>query len=213
MKHDQNNLNADDSIHPFETDDLSWLAFCYIADELNETQRAAFELRLEHDELAQNSLVDAMLESNLVFATLESTSSNFLQNQDMIAIAPQAPFTHRTDEVRGDSGRTKFGTRLGLFLALPVAILIMVGSWSLLSNHSNDDSAVAESTIEDSANDESDRLASAWVDTMELMNEAELDELIDEESQGDLTDESSDWMFVALTDLESSTDDNEGESY
>lgn len=49
---------------------LDWLAFCYIADELNEEQRNAFELRLAEDQQVRDAVVQAMEQSQLLFAAL-----------------------------------------------------------------------------------------------------------------------------------------------
>jgi ferric-dicitrate binding protein FerR (iron transport regulator) len=197
---DRNFSNDAESNGEFDPNDLDWLAFCYLADELDEAQRAAFELRLESDEQAQNSLVAAMRESQLVFATLDSTSSNVTQDQATITLAPQAFSTQSSIAKK----------RFGLLIGSAAAICLLVGGWAWYSNPSNDESEMAV------AISDSDQLASAWVDTALILDDESLDELIDEDSRIELDEESADWMFVALTELEDSSeslDGDNGESY
>ena len=51
----------------FDTE-LEWTAFCYVADELQDKERVAFEQRLGSDELAQQAVVSAVALSELIFA-------------------------------------------------------------------------------------------------------------------------------------------------
>ena len=45
-----------------------------------------------------------------------------------------------------------------------------------------------------------------------MMDDEELEELIEEDDRAELDEESSDWMFVALTEIEESSEEDEGES-
>ena len=199
MNHDCNFSIDDESNQGFVPNDSDWLAFCYIADELDEAQRAAFELRLENDEQAQNSLVDAIRESQLVFASLDTTSSNVVQDQVTVSLAPPASSI-------GSTNRSIASKRFGLLVGSAAAILLLVGNWAWFSNPSSNETELA-AVISDS-----DQLASAWVDTVAMMDDEELEELIEEDDRAELDEESSDWMFVALTEIEESSEEDEGES-
>ena len=50
-----------------ESDRLDWLAFCYVADELTETQRVEFETKLSNDIHAQEALANAVAMGRWVF--------------------------------------------------------------------------------------------------------------------------------------------------
>ncbi len=51
---------------------LEWFAFCYVADELKDRQRDAFELRLSVDQRAREAVATAVENFALIKATLES---------------------------------------------------------------------------------------------------------------------------------------------
>ena len=50
--------------------DLEWLAFCYIADELDETAREQFESRLATDQVARECVAEAMEHTQLMYVAL-----------------------------------------------------------------------------------------------------------------------------------------------
>lgn len=169
----------------YDANDLDWMAFCYIADELDGAQRARFEARLENDELAQQAVVDAVGQAQVLYSSLNSTSFNDVK--EPVA----AVHSTRVD-------RKRHNRALRLF-ASAAAMLILVTGWLWFSNTEKNNSIELASA-------ESDRLAAAWIDTLAVMSDEELDDFIEEEAPvTDLIDEESDnWMLVALTDLEES---------
>ena len=56
-----------------ESDRLDWLAFCYVADELTETQRVDFETQLSSDIEAQEALANAVALGRSVFQAQQLT--------------------------------------------------------------------------------------------------------------------------------------------
>ncbi|MFT5301293.1 MAG: hypothetical protein ACI87E_000554 [Mariniblastus sp.] len=199
MTYDSSNPRSNEPA--FDSNDLDWLAFCYIADELDVDQRTAFERRLETDEQAQNSLVGAMRASELVYATLDSTSSDDVKSGS-ISVAPRAnliPSTHR---------------RVYWLAGMSAAVVFLAWGWNWYPAPDSSESAPVAVAM---ANP--DHLASAWVDTVLSDTGTDLEALAHEDADSDeFLGEEEDWMFVALTDLEDSTetpadereDDDEG---
>jgi len=172
-----------------ESKDLNWLAFCYIADELNPSERIAFEARLLECEATRDAVVDAMRDSQTLFQTLKS------EPQLIAPVVATIP-----------SSKTNLTLRwTAAILATAAAVLITVNNWSVI--FPVDNPMVAS---------ESDGLASAWVETLITMSEEELDEFINEEiPQREATSDGlENWMFVALTesDIDSSQEAN-GEAH
>jgi hypothetical protein len=58
-------------------DDLDWLAFCYINDELEANQLVAFELQLSEDQSAREAVERAVHRQILISAGLQSAGSGF----------------------------------------------------------------------------------------------------------------------------------------
>jgi len=158
--------------------DLDWLAFCYIADELVGTQRTDFEARLEIDELAQQAVVDAVQQAQVLYSSLKSTSFNDGREPAV------PPF---------QSQPGSFKKRSRALIALATAMLMLVAGWAWFTNANT-------TALNAMAASDSDRLAVVWIESLDVM----IDELMDEESPiADLEDEESDhWMLLALTDLE-----------
>jgi hypothetical protein len=169
-----------------DVDDLDWMAFCYIADELDGAQRAQFEARLENDELAQQAVVDAVGQAQVLYSSLNSTSFN--DGREPVALAARP-----IDAQQGSFKRSR-----ALF-ATAAALLMLFAGWAWFSNANTSDPETLVAS-------ESDRLAAAWIDTLAVMSDEELDDFIEEETPTtDLIEEESDnWMLLALTDLEDS---------
>lgn len=69
-----NNNHQNSSKQPIEsTSDLSWLAFCYVANELDGQARRHFEIRLEQDQVARDAVVQAVNDARLLDLALSST--------------------------------------------------------------------------------------------------------------------------------------------
>ena len=166
--------------------DLDWLAFCYVADELDPEDRAEFEIRLEDCQLARQAVVDAVQQSQVLYSSLNSTSFNDGKEPVSITSRSVAP-------------PQRFFQRSRILFAAAAAMLMLVAGWAwFTSPNPNGSDALA--------NSDSDQLASAWVATLVVMSNDELDDFIDEELPlPELTsEESEDWMLIALTDLENS---------
>ncbi|MDA7878904.1 hypothetical protein N9B09_01380 [bacterium] len=164
-----------------ESKDLNWLAFCYIADELDQTERMAFESRLLECEDAREAVVDAVRDSQTLYGTLQSESQPLAHGVNLAA-PKQATHTLRWTAT---------------LVATAAAVLLAVNSWSFIFPPNTPNTPVVAA--------DSDGLAAAWVETLITMSDAELDEFINEEFPQTevVTDELDDWMFVALSEADS----------
>ena len=167
-----------------EFKDLNWLAFRYIADELDQTERMAFESRLLDCENAREAVVDAVRDSQTLYETLKSESQPLVN----LAVPKQATHMRRWTAA---------------IVATAAAALLAVNCWSIISPPSTP--VIAS---------ESDGLAAAWVETLVTMSDTELDEFINEEFPQTevVTDELDNWMFVALSEADSE-ESVEGEAH
>ena len=178
-------MNDRDSRKPHAQNDqeLDWLAFCYLANELDDTERIRFESLLENDATAQQAVVEAMEQTQLIYASLDQAPVPIVQR---VSLAAPVAITYRRKLTR-------------VLLASVAALLLIVTGWDWYAGQHN-------APIVDG---DSDGLASAWVETLVAMNDDSFDGLFEEEVTADDfgTDYlSDDWMFVALTDLEDSTE-------
>lgn len=161
-----------------DSHDLNWLAFCYIANELDQTEREEFETRLLECETAREAVVDAVRDSQILYSSLL---------EDPQPIAAQV-------NLASEKSNPKHRW-IATFVASAAAVLLAVNSWSFIFPPNRPIVAT-----------ESDGLAAAWVETLITMSDEELDEFINEEvPQPEVaTDGLDDWMFVALSDADSS---------
>ncbi|MDB4371369.1 hypothetical protein N9Z44_04640 [Mariniblastus sp.] len=161
-----------------DSHDLNWLAFCYIANELDQTEREEFETRLLECETAREAVVDAVRDSQILYSSLQ---------EDPQPIAAQV-------NLASEKSNPKHRW-IATFVASAAALLLAVNSWSFIFPPNRPIVAT-----------ESDGLAAAWVETLITMSDEELDEFINEEvPQPEVaTDGLDDWMFVALSDADSS---------
>lgn len=191
MSRDFRNRNPEDQPGTDSTssEELEWLAFRYVSDEMPETERAEFEKRLEADTEAQSALVDVMRSTQLIYAALDSAKSK-------VGLAD-----------RSDANTKSAVQRYSAVLAAAAAILLMVCGWAIY-NGSQNGPGVAVNNSQNSAD-----LAVAWADSLTAHDlvaiEAELDELADEvefddfvASSDDSLGESEGWMYVALVEME-----------
>ena len=158
---------------------LQWLAFCYVADELNEQDRNEFELRLEDDHEAREAVVDAMQQAELIWLACDTSNSQTREKSVRLAA----------------KSKTRL-TRSAALLASAAALLLMVASWGWFAN---------QETPANTGLSESENLAVALAELVEdarddyvIADGFEEIEFDDQDSFEE--DDMSDWMFVALTD-------------
>ena len=180
------NLAGADS--PF-SQELDWLAFRYVSDEMPAAERGEFEKRLETDEAAQLALVDVMRSTQVIYAALDSQKTK-VQRSDRSKAKSKSVFQ-----------------RYSSVLAAAAAILLMVVGWTIYSG-------IQDFGFASNSQNSTD-LAIAWADTLtarELVKvEGKLDELAEETEFEDFVSydspgESGSWMYTALVDIEESVE-------
>jgi hypothetical protein len=165
---------------------LDWLAFCYIADELNEEQRNAFEMRLAEDQQARDAVVQAMEQSQLLFVALTDVDA-------VTTIPGQRRSSYRLSP--------QLASRL---LAFAAALLLMTTGliWLANSDYMNSNHPPLAQTH--SAGFDAEKLAFAWADSLDEISEVDFELPADEDSgyTDEVVERAEDWMFFALEDLE-----------
>ena len=75
-----NNNNQNGAQRPTEfNNDLSWQAFCYVANELDAKARRQFEIRLEQDQITRDAVAQALDNARLLDLALSSTNDHVVE--------------------------------------------------------------------------------------------------------------------------------------
>jgi anti-sigma-K factor RskA len=193
--HNQPNFAADSG----NFNDLSWLAFRYIAGEMPADECRDFEIRLQDDQDAREAVADAVADTQSINMALEqafvpTTASNF------------KPTAKSTNSKSTNSTRTRPRLTKPITLAvLACSLAAIVIFYGLNQNNQGNSIADATTTATAAENAQID-LAEAWADSdWELTlvahssaNEMEADFNLDDAS----TEFDSDWIEAALDDLD-----------
>jgi len=196
MSRDLQNQNFDSQPGDTNGQELEWLAFRYISDEMPESERLQFEKRLETDLTAQTALVDIMQQTQLLYAALETGS-----NADQKTVLPAK---------RSATTRRPLLRRPNALIAAAAAVLLLIAGWSIYSGNQNGLGTTASTPAGNTQN--STELAFAWADSMSerdlVLMDSELDELVEEFEMVDFSADGSseDWMFIALVEMEDSAE-------
>ena len=179
--------------------DLDWLAFCYIADELDDQTRDKFELRLSHDQAARQAVVQAMETAQAINAALAPCS----------ALAPTSSLRESQSKYQSVAFMKTSG-----FLGTAAAILLVLTCGWMWYSHSQ----IAELELPTAVNVNPTILAeaSAWASVLAVEGVGDLESLVEDETgYTDVVYESAeDWMLMALKDLESESESTlPGEEY
>lgn len=187
--------------------DLDWLAFQYLADELAVADREAFEVRLADDQSAREALARSVdFAQTLVVA--ESAEKPMLANRDVI------------DRLSRWKRLAWFSATLASCLALVFiyqAAMMFGPNW-IDSNPSTASTNKAPSTKTPPTDVKSEQLALLWVDEMSQGVESEQNDPVVEseeflapvESVVGIDDvETPDWMLAAVVGLSGDMDSDE----
>ena len=176
----------------FDPNDLHWLAFCYIADELDPAEREAFEIRLQQEQPARDAVADAVKHASLVNASLAATSLQTSSVQKSQATSKR------------DAAPNKIPMRRASILAAAAAVLLVTA-------------LVWYQTPGPSIQPNGDELAEVWsneawnsdVDTFssDSFGDLAMDEMIDDSDRTEVT-----WLVAALDTSEETYDPHELDS-
>ncbi len=205
-------MNSENSNFDNRENELDWLAFCYVADELDAETRTKFEQRLGVDPAACEAVAGAIEMSQLIFQAAETDIE-----KNTVTVRPESrrSSTH--------SVRVRLLNPRLVFAASILLTLLAVG-WAMKINLSSnqiagspDDLAVTwvDSLTDDDApgasgNDESiNRLPDAMDLTsdeltinFELENDPLENDLIAEDAELAELDMQDNWMLIALAEME-----------
>lgn len=187
-----NSEQRQSELDSFDSEDLPWQAFCYIADELDDHARQAFETRLETDQTARAAVAAAVADSMLLDAAIGST-----QTPGEVA-DPKQPY-HVNQSTSPISRLENFSSppvwrRPASLLTTAAALLLVALIWNFNSKTASvDDLAEVWS---------SNTFESSWSEPLGDENDFALYEAIDDEATDDplfeFDADSDGWMVAAL---------------
>ena len=191
------------------SDDLDWLAFCYIADEMTEVEEREFELRMEHDQSVRDAVVRAQELVELTYGSFDSLRSTAPVHLDRVVPAANACLSANPFRLQVP----------GILFAAAVCISLVAVGWVWQMSHpSHVETALtmevadvwSQLAVWDDRNEELSVRESLfseddlWLNSQLVKNsQGQLSATVPaDEGVDDLNDDSSNWMLVALIDLE-----------
>jgi len=182
----------------YESDNnLEWLAFCYVADELDADERQQFEQRLSEDQSARDAVANAVSLSQFVYAAHRETE---LSNNISASLVRDPSAVYRQQRIQAGF----------MFAASILMALLTVGYFWIFMDQDNN-YTLSESTTD------SDSLVLAWADSLE---QDYVDDLFgeDEETEDsffydeDFDSQPAAWMIEAFDETEPAAENLDGES-
>lgn len=134
MKPNSSNFHDQQATQTFEPNDLEWLAFCYVADELDASERESFELRLDQDQEARDAVASVVVQTGVLNAAFAATPQ--------VELKPQIPAKND-----GPGRVSHLGWQRALLLVTSAAVvLVFAFLWQPGSTpeSTNDNGDVAE---------------------------------------------------------------------
>ena len=179
-----------------EQEQLDWLAFQYVADELNQSERAAFELRLAEDSDASEAVVAAMKLAQQIDHSLKVASEH---------TGSTSPMANSADSIQPERPATLHSTRFSTQLAIAASVAaLLFGWWAInppdtktLDNYSS--VAIAWASDFETADSENDSWSDSPADLAAPDGITSSIDLMDDEL---LLESDDDWLLVALADSE-----------
>ena len=188
MSRNLQNQNVDGQPGDNNGQEIEWLAFRYVSDEMSKPEREQFEKRLETASDAQTALVDVMQQTQLLYAALGADQKTVLPAE------------------RSTTTRRPLFQRQSALIATAAAALLLIAGWSIFNGNQDRPGATATAPATNAQN--STELALVWANSLserELeLTDSELDELVDEFEMVDFSADisSEDWMLAALEEIE-----------
>lgn len=199
MKNNHNKQHASAS----NDSELSWLSFCYVADELDAKTRRQFEIRLEQDQVAREAVAQAfdaawMLDQALSLEASQQPSASYELPQ------PESQKERYSNSTRSKTRWAKLA--FGLIAASLLAVIIQV-QWSVapVEVTQNNGAASRDTNITEA----SITLADAWADS-DWETEVVVEDAADVDARLNTSDcncktcsdgDQDDWMASTLIDM------------
>ena len=184
------------------TSELPWLAFCYVANELDSETRREFEIRLEHDQIAREAVAEAFDSARLLDQALTQETGETLDGCSEL----KQPESRKT---AGSSLAKSKSVWPAALLGIAIAGLLAI---VLLQSRTKPEVEVAQnagSPTQSELTDTSISLAEAWADSdwdAEFGDIVDVDTNLTQPQNSDLTselaqDDEDDWMTATLIDM------------
>lgn len=172
-------------------EDLDWLAFSYVANELSDSQRIQFESLLASDQRAREAVAQVMELTTDVSDVLDADARlpQFIRKSD-VASEQSVPIRKAPKAKRSQSLHWGWQVAALLLVAVSVSVWIWTGR--------SQEPVVATTTAP------SEELAVAWVDSLDDDDPVDLELETRDEFLFEEDEPARDWMLVALSELENS---------
>jgi len=179
-------LNNENENREPSNDDLDWLAFCYVTDELDAQSRAAFVHRLATDVDACEAVADAVQLSSLVYEVAEADCERLVE-------LPADP------SERDQPAKWSFVPTL--VFAASVMMCLLAAGW-IWNNATDSQQPIAQTP-------DVNQLATTWAEALVDEDGNDFESVIlttatESVFGGEIDDADSDdgWLLVALADME-----------
>lgn len=180
--------NNDEMRDPSDpSQDLDWLAFCYIADELDADAKAEFEKRLESDVAACEAVASAVQLSSLV--------DGACKNPEPVVLSSAGNETYQSDGFR-------FAPSLVFAASILLCLFAAGWVWTNGSTGNNDSFEIASTWAESLTDEGFDLLQDDGSNEMLIVETSIALNSLDALNASDDLGSDGDWMLVALAEME-----------
>jgi anti-sigma-K factor RskA len=215
MTHEENQLDQNQlDQNQLDQIELDWLACCYVIGELDSEQLEAFETRLSTDQVARDSIVRAMQQTQLLFDAFQAESGDSGASGLDGRLLKSATSSHATSPHATSAANAPAATfrSAPTWLALAAAVLLIASAWQWFtcSDFSETQSVAVTSPndaerwpVIDADRVTEERLANAWFntianDSMTSVDSELLTFVADDIGYSDVVFETEGWLVEAI---------------
>ncbi|MEL7497838.1 MAG: hypothetical protein AAFN77_09525 [Planctomycetota bacterium] len=173
-------MTSDQKTENFDPQDLDWLAFCYVADELDSAKRADFEARLDEDQVARDAVARAVSEASLIHLAIGTSRHASVAEEKSTYTVSRGPVTPDVP----------FWKRPALLMTAATALVFFALIWTF-----NTDAPSAPTTVDLAEVWGSE----SWESDLSVVDADELRELVADEFDSpefDMTEAT--WLVAAV---------------
>ena len=194
-----NNNNQNGAQRPAESNNnLSWQAFCYVANELDAKARRQFEIRLEQDQIARDAVAQALDDARLLDLALSS-------NNDHV-VKPTCELPKSDQDLKPVSSKSLRPALLAIAAAGLLAMAFIQLPWGQAGTEVAVNTASSDGTVILNMS-----LAETWADSdWQVDSQAEIADVetnLTYEGQPEMSEDvdQDDWMTATLIDMAESS--------